>query len=1094
MVSRVTECLDKLGAFETKLRRKLESAGAPPFIGVLDIDENERARIRDLVRGALDGRIDLLPILFHRVPTVAAWSVSNALTVGYGDEDAAVYKKIEQALGIRLPAFGTSRATLYRLFSRVCDDFGLAIRQDGHDGRMVDAYLVQAGVSRPQVHHVVEAFLRRQRSFGPPQTHSTSLLNGWEDDALDFLQPGVKVARRVLETDNTGYHAAVFARCRTGAGIVTDFETHFHQTYRELQRDPGRHRGRRKDVPPPKVAWLNDSLSLSIPQFEGRFKLRFDGRTLRVRGGAECPLPQPWPDEIMWSAGDAEGAIRVLDERHPVMVFDPDTGRRVADISNTAPELEIDTDSALLVSRSPFSIDGNDAVSQGPSSFVAAVSLRVPSVSLTLADRVCLLRRRPRPRVTIQSGRVAAGRRGDLLCRHAVICVDSGLGLAQRRLVRVEVGGAARVLGLDLDESGRSQFKMTEFDFGDELARIRVGLLPVAAGPAVDDQRSLAELRAWVWPVLESLDAGVLEGTLDSPKGIVWERCRHLLRDPEGPVRLDPKGGYGQARITFETGEGLVEFDIPWAGVLITRISAEGEIQPLAIGSRLVVTAADLDASIRISSPDPQAALFVRGRTEGTPFIRGSRVLAMRDLASPAEDDRVILVDSDGTSLILLRVVQAMAPERFETSKRGGRLMVRIQFPVPIDAVRLALESETGSPDTAEAAITHRPVDAPTPDWLEADIEDDDLRSITMRIDLNAFDDGMVLAQIAARPLQESRFQSLRANNGAIYALALAAHSSEAMQQPNEAPEISTRFLTLSRWIAVKLADSSWEQVSQTLPRRWQEIGTALANSPLGARTLIAAGFAEAPADAPQHWIPQYHPLMVEPGLYQAGADEFRALHQCDVPGTRELALLADLRPAEMPKRMEFAAMAVMGFKNVLQAQAEELPLENFSKELYLRALRQSDVDYSAGLFWRGEDVLGPGHWRAAHQALQDRLDQVDPEDLSPRSRRIADMMRLIRPRRTSATAAFPVPDIGDEREESASQRGKWCSAFLHEFAGACRRRTVPAFVEDRARNMQRTRDALLRDIAFLLRLGPELFAYHMLVSELEAAHGNSDA
>lgn len=1091
MDTRFKECVEVLQEFETKLQNSIAAVGAPPFIGLLDVGEGDRDRIRSLVSRALSGSDVLLRVLFSRTPLSAAWSVASALAENYGEADAAVYRVIEKALGISLPATGSSRHVLHDRFAKVCANFGLAIGTGDRGGRLVDAYLAQAGVSRHQLHHVVEAFLRRQRSFGPPPPHSSALLNQWEDDSLDFLSPGIRVPRRILETDDTGFHAAVFARCRNQEIPNTDFERNFQQIYRNLQRDRKGRRERSRSVPAPKITFLDNELALAIPQVEGRLRLGFDGQSRLVRGGTRWPIPRPWPNRIDWSADEATGTIHVLEERLVAVAFDAESGRRVAGIRSGSTDCEVDTSRAALVSRSAFQIDGFDAITNGPSAFVGVISLSGTPARLVAGGRTYLLKKRPRPRVIIESGKMATGQNGDLLSRHAEISVDNGLGTSQQRSVSVSVGSRVRVFPLELDDGGCGRFRLTEFIAAEgALARIRIGLLPEATGSESSDQRSVADVTAWVWPILEGVDDGVLLGTAGLTNGIVWDRCRHLVRDPEGPIRLDPEGGYRHARITFDADEGRMGFDIPWTGVLVIRTSAEGEVQVLPIGTNLVITESDLDSSIRISSPDPQAVLKVRGRLEKSPFIYGSRVLALRDLAGPADDDEVCLLDPVGGSQVLLRVSHATTPEGFDPRLEGGRLTVRVRMPQPIDAIRLATESETGISETVEVAVTSRPVDNATPAWLRAGMDSDDLQSLEIQIDLDAFDDGMVLALIDARPLQGDRFHPLRANNGTIYALALAAHSSEIMHHIEEVLEVHKRFLTLSRWLSMRLAEDSWKQVSQTLPGRWEDLGRALEGNAPGVGALIKASYVEAVTDAATDWIPTYHPLMIDPKLYQAPAVEFHALNESEEPGARELSLVADLQPSEMPERREFGLAALMGFENARVASIQGVPLNGFSIKRYLDALGQCDVDPSAGLYWRGEDLLNPGHWRAAHEALRDRLEEVDRGDSERHSHRFGDLMRLIRPDRRSNAFEFPVPEVDHDEGQPANQRERWCSSLLHRFAHASRRGEFSDLLKDLARSQGRPENELLRDFGYLLRLGPELFAYHMLLSELEVAHG----
>ena len=255
-----------LQEFESKLREKLEAANAPPFIGLLDVAPEDRERIRGLVREKIAGDFQRVSWTFNATPAAAAWSVAGALTEDYGEQDAAVYRLIEETLGISLRPPGR-RDKLHAAFSDVCRRFGLALFRDR---RKVDAYLVQAGVSRPQLPDVIEAFLRAERAFGPPPTHATAALNAWEDEALDFLSPGLRVPRYVLETDDTGFFAAAFARCRSGAISQTEFERYFQSVLENVRNRAPSARRRQNIVARPKLVWSDGALALSVPRLEGR--------------------------------------------------------------------------------------------------------------------------------------------------------------------------------------------------------------------------------------------------------------------------------------------------------------------------------------------------------------------------------------------------------------------------------------------------------------------------------------------------------------------------------------------------------------------------------------------------------------------------------------------------------------------------------------------------------------------------------------------------------------------------------------------------------------------------------------------------------
>ena len=1090
--SREPSAQELLKAFESDLRRKLGAANAPPFIGLLDVELKDRKRIRELVGEKIAGDFPRVSWTFNATPIVAAWSVAGALTEDYGGQDAAVYRLIEAVLGISLDPPGR-RDKLYAAFSDVCRRFGLALFRRG---RKVDVYLVQAGVSRPQLSNVIEAFLRAERAFGPLPTHATDALNSWEDEAFEFLPQGLRVPRRVLEADDTGFHAATFARCRSGAIPQTDFERYFQSVLEDVRKLPSERKSAAKTIARPKLVWSGGALALSVPRLEGRLRIGFDDQKLRLREGIDWPVPQPWPRRIEWAFAEASGAIEILDSESHALAFDAQSGRLLSTIGDAQNAVEIDAAEALMIARSPFSIAGAAAAAVGPESFVAATPLGAAAVVMQLDGRRIELTSRPRPRIRIKESDIAAtGRGGDLLTRHAIVSIDSGRNISASRTVSIVVGEREGRREIELDDTGRGRLPLAEFLGADgEPEKVRVALLPPESDGAETGARAVASFTAWIWPDLEAVETsenGVLLRTLKRPASIAWDRCRHVTQCGSF-LCLDSRGGYSHARTAFDTKQGAADFDIPWPGISIVRISPDGEHRPLAIGARLIIAETDLNASIAIASPNSNAALRVRGRHEPDAFRNGSRrVLSMRDLAGDAPDDRVLFETENGIPRTLLEISRAMEPESFNAIRCGGRLEIQIKLPIRIDALRFELGTETGESQSVEMAFGRETIDGTGPAWLDVGLDSNDMDAVTVRIDPSGFDDGVVFAHILARALDTDKFQPLRNGSGDIFALALTGSSpSSEKVPPPDGDEIRRRFLTLSQWMATSLAGPCWQQAGEVLRSRWQEVGSSLLGVPAGVGVLVEAGFALPPSDSPRSWVPRHHPLSICSELYGAAAATFGGLRECDAPGAAELSRLADLSPDKIAEDRSLHVAAKVAFQNAAAAHNSGEALRDFSMPHYFAALQESDVDPSAGYFWRGEELLGPAHWRAAHLHLRERLEDAGLDSEDHNSNRMHVMKLLIQQscRRFENEFDNPTPypkqtDVsGDEPDDLMAG---WCAGFFRHFTMACRERGVSAFLDALGQDLERDRSTILYGIGFLLRLGPELFAFYLLLSEL---------
>ena len=149
------------------------------------------------------------------------------------------------------------------------------------------------------------------------------------------------------------------------------------------------------------------------------------------------------------------------------------------------------------------------------------------------------------------------------------------------------------------------------------------------------------------------------------------------------------------------------------------------------------------------------------------------------------------------------------------------------------------------------------------------------------------------------------------------------------------------------------------------------------------------------------------------------------------------------------------------------------------------------DTDPSAGWFWRGSPLLGPDHWRAAHLRLVERFDAAglfveDTAVEGPNSRRQHHLQRLMHAAWSSTPENLrpPVPLRSQDANEPY-QVDLWASALLSGFARASRFDDVPCHVKAISQRAGMTEEQALTSIAFLLRLAPELFAFHLLLWQI---------
>lgn len=1078
------------------LSTRRRSVGAPPFIGLLPLEDGVFKRALDEARQFLSGRADRIDAFFRKFPNLATWLVTRSLSEGYGDDGHAVYPLIENTLRVPLQ-YQPHRKALFNSFCKTCKRFGLPTRGFERD---VDVYLLHAGVSQAQLPHLIDAFLRQEKAFGPPPIESTAELNHWEDDSLFFLPPSVNVLRRAILWDETAWHAALFARLRQdpeGFVPAIEFERQFKAVLDERLKEAksaSSRRGSEALAPRPRLHWQSGGLVLRLPRSEGRIRLWFDGaqRPLRLRGGEDWPLPQPWPREIRWEISGQTGQLEFL-ARGGCAVFDRITGHYLREIPRGTGDVEIDSRDIIILAREPFSVAGEPALEPEPDSFVGFATLGPHAVTVDHDGTQTGLKARPRRRLFLTGSPIADGPRGPLHGRSSCLRVETGLGRSETRAVRVTLGSQSRLIQIPISDDGFGDIGMgeilTEFEGAEaeDPIRLRAELMAPNAG-STDVHGSGIGLSAWVWPGFRGTDGIVFESER-AVSNLVQDECLHFGRDDHGRLCLEPRGGYSIARAVFDIEGVHVPFDFPWPDVTVLRRRAEGSVAPLPLGTRLSVGEDDRFDTICVRCPDQKAQLIIRGRRESAPFIGGlTRNLAVRDLLTPSADERVMLRRSNGSEVLLFELVAALAPREINLLPARNAIRLRLNFSEPVDAVAVEVENEIGEIVLAEAALRHRPVATRRPEWFHAELSDNNAHAVDLTIDTDWLDDGPRLARLLIRPEGREGWRPLRNSRGDSFAIAI---SNPAADKFVRDEEIQRRFETLSRWLSDCYAVECWPTLERTMVPRWKELGLRLRALPGGDSAIMRAASMPAPDHAAPGWVPILHPLCFAPDLYAAAPRTFATLAASSDPGIAEMAALATLDTARLRDLSHLHAAIFPGFENWKQANETGARLERFSPSLYFQFLQVFDTDPSAGWFWRGTPLLGPDHWRAAHIRLIERLDAAglfveDTAEEGPNSRRQQSLQRLMHAAWILApeTLRPPVPRRSQEAQEP-DQVDLWASALLCGFAKASRFNEVAQYVDAISARAEMSTEQALTSIAFMLRLAPELFAFHLLLWQI---------
>ena len=1078
------------------INRGLQQSGAPPFIGLIPLEDTLRERAVIYVRQYLNGQPDRIQALFRQFPSLSAWLVTQSLNEGYGDDGHAVYPHIAETLRIPLDA-QPERNMLFNAFCGVCNRFGLPTR--GFD-RHVDVYLLHAGVSQAQLPHLIDAFLRQEAAFGPPMVETTALLNRWEDDALYFVHQSIIVLRRAILWDETAWHAALFARIRENPEAFVpkiEFEERFEDALERRLNAP-RHvpRGGRSEVlvPRPRLSWRSGGPVLRLPRSEGRVRIRLDGaqRPLRLRGGEDWTLPQPWPREVQWEIAGQTGRLKLI-APGACAVFDRITGHYLREIIQGTADVELDSTDIVVLARSSFSIADEPALEPEPDSFVGFARLGRHSVLLKTGEEQVALRARPSRRLTLAGDEIANGPRGALFGSSAKLRIETGLEHSETRAIQVTLGPQSWLVQAAISEDGLGEIEVGEIlrditntDARDP-SRLQVELMaPSAAGGA--NHGSGVVLSAWIWPGFMGSD-GLLFQSEQAVQNLVEDECLHVGRDNQGRLCLNPSGGYTVARVVFDVEGVNVPFDLPWPDVAVIRRRTEGGLSSLSLGTRLSVGDDDRFDTISIRCPDPRAELVIRGRHEKYPFVGGlTRSLAVRDLLVPASDERVLLRRANGNEVLLFELVAALAPQSIEFLPGGNAVRLILHFGEPVDAVAVEVENETGGLIFAEAAVRYRPVATRRPDWFHAEVCEHDANAIELSLGTDWLDMGPKLARLFVRPEGRDNWRPLRNARGDSVAVALANPQAEGFEQEGELPQ---RFEVLCRWLSDCYAAECWPTLKRALIPRWQDLGLRLRALPGGDGTVMRSACLSPPDHTVPGWVPMLHPLEFIPDLYAAAPQAFASLATSIDPGVAEVAAIASLNTKRLREMSHLHPTVYLAFRNLLDARDSGARLEGFEPARFFVNLPLVDADPSAGWFWHGTPLLGPDHWRAAHLRLTERFDEAglfieDAAEEGPNSRRQGELQRLMYAAWISETENLrpPAPPRSQTSDEP-SQVDLWASALLSGFARASRLDEVLDYLQVPAQRAGLSIEQALTSVGFMLRLAPELFSFHLLLWQI---------
>lgn len=884
-----------IGELEEALRERVSDARGSPFIAHCDVPLGlEEAAVEELVN-RVGGSLHSFFRLMSKFPCVCTRVIATALAESYGKRGRnVVYRLIARCLELGEDIPLHQRRSLHDKFRDCCEVIGLALPPVSTDGRMVDAYLFQAGVSQNQLPNLALAFLRAERLLGLPPSDDTREVDDWEDRAAGLAPPGHRVLRRIVREDPTGYHATAFLRLRRSSSSPTsNFEHAFRQAIQTAAESPS---GAESALDlGPSVQFEQGDLWVTIPRRAHRLEVKIGGKVYPLSRGRRLALPLPWAPTIEWrrpSAGDHSwGQLQLFGHGRRILIFDGDTGLLKGSLDPALPNGQrVRAGQLCLVSQSAFEVNEEPCHRLGDEAFVLFCDI---STGMMFRQRnlQCEVKVEARLRLEVVGKRIVGNRDGWLLAGPIALHIHGRRGDSADTLeVRVRHPAfdgelICPVRGTSDDRLAAELDMPVTGDFG--LARASLHIQ--------GQNRALYRTRFWYWPGLEQLKDERLFIAESVPSNLAEEQLAHIARDRRGRLVVLDGEAYLRARICFWVDRRLVGFSLPPPGASVSVRRADGTERPLRVGASIAVRD-DYASSLIVRYSDPAAAIDLKGQMIPTAFGKtGSWRVSFAQLKEEGEHNRIRLLSerelSSGRDLV--RIVPEAEPKRFWTERHDRFWFLYADLARPIEAVRLEAENLVWG-EKLEADLTVAfPRDYTNDSPLVAAVsQTDNSNQLHITIDQNNFGDGIWFVGFQVREVGREDWLPLVNSSGESYAICIASTvftrklASRNISAWCPEAKRADAFIRLSQVIEMPIARPCRSTVLDLALDAWRRLGNALdaCNARDRASLLRASALPPSP-HARESWIPVHHPVEVSPNLFAVPAEDIGELESSEAPG-----------------------------------------------------------------------------------------------------------------------------------------------------------------------------------------------------------------
>ena len=1082
---------ESIRELEGALRKQTSDSCGSPFIAHCDIpSELEETALQELVEH-VSGSFSVFLELMPQFPFVCVRVIATALAESYGTAGSSeVYGLISNRLCVGDTIAPIDRRPLFSKFRICCERIGLAL-PSAVGNRMVPTYLFQAGISHSQLPVLADTFLRAERLLGFPNSEDTRDLDEWEDRAVDLAPTGLEVLRRIVREDPTAYHAISFVRLRRFNGSPI---SHFEREFQKAIESPSQSlRSVRKTVDvSPSLEFADGELWLTIPQKAHRLEVKINEYIHPLSSGRRLALPLPWPTAIEWRCSDTDNdnwkLLHILSDHQKILVFDGETGIFKKSLDpNIENGQSVRAGQLCLLSRAAFRVNEECSHRLDDNAFVLFCTTS-PEMVIQRDRQQCNLEVEERLRMELIGERIVRNRKGWLLAGKISVQIH---GRSEESSESLEVRLRHPAI------SGEHSHAVCSTSSGDLIARLNLpsngdfGLARISLHIRVQD-RALYRTSFWYWPGLRRFRDERLFIATSIPENLAEKQLLHINRDSNGRLAILEGEPYLRARLCFLVQRKLVSFTLPPPGPSVSVRRSDGGERALGVGASVSVRE-DYASSLIVRYSDPMARIDLKGRIIPAAFGKlGMWRVSFTVLKQEGSHNRVCLIPNRRLKapLDLVQVIPEAEPNRFMAKQYEDAWVVEAEFEYPIDAVQIK----------AQNLISGEELDVDvTTGSLSDKLDESNLVTVhpttspnRVKIDIprESYADGIWFVRLQVRRQAGKEWLPIINSSGESYATCI---TSNAFAQKLASEEVSgwcaeacqaQAFLRLSRVINTPIARICLPNVKEFALKAWRRLGCSLSDRPhrIDQSSLLKACVLPPSPQAPETWIPIYHPVEVAPKLFAVPAEDIEVLASSELPDYEDFELVGlagiteSLKDAVEVLDISMTFILCFSEAGALQINPGASPgIFDFSKYCrFARTIEEIADDNKPLSIWH--------HDRSCHR-MADRIEIARRDPFS--YNRLREAAKIVRPFSRPSYEGLEMPPDLTERYLLVKEAPR----FMAYFTKAWRQGQIEEFWDDLAFEVKSSVRDIRKHVGTVLRLSPELLAFYLLLWVLVEKH-----